>query len=673
LTSETTTNAPPKLAPQGPPSDKPDYRPALDGLRALAIAAVVAYHLGYADGGFLGVDLFFVLSGYLITGLLVSEFSRTAQISIPRFWARRVRRLYPALIPVIVAVLISAALSSNPLTRSSLRGDVFSSLFYFANWHFAAGAHSYFAQFAGPSPLRHFWSLAIEEQFYLVWPLVVATLLWLAGRRRTWLLAVAAALGAIGSAMLLAAQWNPADPSVAYYSTFCRAHELLVGALLALVLRRRAGATSSAWSTTAVGGTALAAVIVAIAVATGDSAAYYHGGSLAFCVVVAILIAGVERRGPNPVRDLLSLGPVRYLGRISYALYLWHWPVIVWVTTASVALSGAALNAFRLVLMTGAAVASTHLLEEPIRRGRLARWLTPRRVGYALPAVSAVMIPMTLALTRGGGAPARAQDITAAASRLRLKATAAAKQRSATESRATGGKPRVVVFGDSVPELLKPSLEAAAHRAGVRLIDAAVPGCGLAPVTQTDVAGNVVSWQSECDSIAYPDEHRVVARYEPDIVVWFSNRENQPVLVDGVSYRPGTPEHRRVLRRAMLVAHRRLTADGAHLYLVKVTPHADPPGGCASPDVNQECAANAQFNPTVPYVNTQLRWLARRYADTTMISLDGLICPGGPPCPATIDGVPVRPDSTHFSETFAPRVAAALLASTGMRSVRLGR
>jgi peptidoglycan/LPS O-acetylase OafA/YrhL len=611
------------------------------------------------------VDLFFVLSGYLITGLLVSEFRRTAQISIPRFWARRVRRLYPALIPVIVAVLISAALSSNPATRWTLRGDVFSSLFYFANWHFAAGADSYFAQFAAPSPLRHFWSLAIEEQFYLVWPLVVATLLWLAGRRRTWLLAVAAALGAVASAILLATQWNAADPSVAYYSTFSRAHELLVGALLALLLRKRAGARASAWSTTAVTGAALIAIIVAFGLATGDAAAYYRGGSLAFCLVVAVLIAGVERGGPNPIRDLLSLGPVRYLGRISYALYLWHWPVIVWVTSESVSLTGLPLALFRLALMTAAAAASTHLLEEPIRRGRGAGWLAPRRIAYALPAVSVVMILMTFGFTHGAESSAQGQDITASAPRLSLKRVALAKERATTPQPASRpSKPVVVVFGDSVPELLKPPLEAAADRAGVRLIDAAVPGCGVAPVTETDVSGNVVAWQSECDSIAYPDERLVVARYKPDVVIWFSGRENNPLLLDGVSYPPGTPEHRRALRRAMVVAHRDLTADGAHLYLVKVPPHADPPGGCASPEVNQECAANAAFNPTVPYVNAQLRWLAGRYLDTTLISLDPLICPGGSPCPDTIDGVPVRPDSTHFSDAFAPRVARALLAST---------
>jgi peptidoglycan/LPS O-acetylase OafA/YrhL len=663
MTRTTATEAPPTLGPAGPAAEKPDYRPALDGLRALAVAAVIAYHLGYAHGGFLGVDLFFVLSGYLITGLLVSEFARTAQISILRFWARRVRRLYPALVPVIIAVLIYAAGMPDVVTRSSLRGDAISCLFYFANWHFAAGAQSYFAQFSAPSPLRHFWSLAIEEQFYLAWPIVAAACMWL-GRRRTWLLAAAAAVGTVASAIGLAALWNPSDPSTAYYSTFARVHELLIGALLALLLRRRAGAASSPWSTTALAGGAAAAIVVAFAFASDVGAGYYDGGSVLFCLLVAALIAGVERRGPNPVREVFSLGPVRYVGRISYALYLWHWPVIVWATPTRIGLDGLALNLFRLALMVALAAASTHLLEEPIRRGRVGRSLTPRRLAWVLPAVSVAMLAMTFGLTRGGRSPASAAVTAAATHRGGAARPPPARSRVA-ESRSgpTLHDAVVAVFGDSVPEELRPWLRAAALRAGAsRLVDAAIPGCGVVSMTQTDAAGNVVSWQPTCDAIA-ADERDVMARQKPDAVIWFSGTENEPMLVGGTPYPPGSPEHRRALRRAMIAAHQRLTVDGAHLYLVEVPPHAPPPGGCASADANPQCSVNATFNSTVPYVNAQLRWLARRFDDTSLISLDGVICPGGAPCPATIDGVAVRPDGTHYSDTFAPRVARTVLAA----------
>lgn len=657
--------APPGLGPPGPAAEKPDYRPALDGLRALAIVAVIAYHLGYASGGFLGVDLFFVLSGYLITGLLVSEFARTAQISIARFWARRVRRLYPALIPVIVAVFIYSA-GQSATAQVSLRGDVVSCLFYFANWHFAAGAQSYFAQFTAPSPLRHFWSLAIEEQFYLAWPVVVAACMWL-GRRRTALLGAVAAAGAIGSALLLAVLWNPADPSTAYYSTFARAHELLIGALLALLLRRRAGTRFASGSSTALAGAAAAAVLTAFALASDVGAGYYYGGSVAFCLVVAALIDGVERRGRNPVRDALSLGPVRYVGRISYALYLWHWPVIVWATPERLSLSGAALNLFRLALMSALAVASTHLLEEPIRRGRLGRSLTPRRLAWVLPAVSGVMMVATFGLMRGGESPAIAHPLVAATDGHRSRPSSADDRRAEIlRAGARDGKPVVAVFGDSVPEELRPWLAAAAHAADVKAVDAALAGCGVVAMTQTDAAGNVVSWQGTCDPIA-GDERSVVAREKPNVVVWFSGTENEPMLLGDSSYPPATPQHQRALRAAMVAAHGRLTAGGAHLYLVKVPPHAPPPGGCASPDENPQCSVNATFNSTVPYVNSQLRWLAERYRDTTLISLDGLICPGGAPCPATLHGVAVRPDGTHFSDAFAPLVARKLLTLIGAR------
>jgi len=151
------------------------YQPALDGLRAFAVAAVIAYHFGagWAPGGFLGVDAFFVLSGFLITSLLLTEWGRNGRISLPGFWARRARRLLPALLVVLGAIALYAAVLAPASQLDTLRGDGISSLFYFANWHFVLSGQSYFDLFSLPSPMRHLWSLAIEEQFYLVWPLVV--------------------------------------------------------------------------------------------------------------------------------------------------------------------------------------------------------------------------------------------------------------------------------------------------------------------------------------------------------------------------------------------------------------------------------------------------------------------------------------------------------------------
>jgi hypothetical protein len=280
------------------------------------------------------------------------------------------------------------------------------------------------------------------------------------------------------------------------------------------------------------------------------------------------------------------------------------------------------------------------------------------------------MVLATFALTRGARSSTSGQAVAVAAPRaVPLAKVSRARHHPATVSRASlGHRPVVVVFGDSVPELLRPSLLAAARRDDARLIDAAVPGCGVAAMTQTDAFGNVVSWQGKCDATAYPEQRSVIARYKPDIVIWWSGTENEPMLLDGTSYPPGTPEHRRALRRAIVAAHQRLTADGARLYLLKVPPHGPPPGGCGSGIENPQCAIDATFNGTIPYVNAQLDWLASRYADTRVISLDRLICPDGAPCPTTIHGVPVRPDGTHFSDAFAPRVAAMALAATGLRA-----
>jgi SGNH domain (fused to AT3 domains)/Acyltransferase family len=430
-----------------------------------------------------------------------------------------------------------------------------------------------------------------------------------------------------------------------------------------LLRRRRAGATSSSWGPTALAGAAAILIVVAFALGNDTGAGYYHGGSVVFCLLVVALIAGVERLGPNPIRDLLSVGSVRYVGRISYALYLWHWPIILWVTPARIGVSGAALNLVRIVLMTAVAAASTQLLEEPIRGGRAGRWLTPRRIGYSLAAVSLVMVALTLGMTQGGGSSASARSIAAEALRDGSGGPASQEQQLATVgSPSLPSVHRVAVFGDSVAEMLKPSLEVAARREGLKLTDAAIGGCGAVAMTQTDAAGNVVSWQATCDSIA-AHERAVMSDERPDAVIWYSGTENEPMLVDGASYPPDTPQHRRALRSAMLAAHDRLTAHGARLYLVELPPHGPPPGGCADPQANPQCAINETFNATVPYVNAQLRWLAGRYDDTTFISLDNLICRGGPPCPTTIHDVPVRPDGTHFSDTFAPRVATTLLAA----------
>ncbi|HET9471382.1 MAG TPA: acyltransferase, partial [Usitatibacter sp.] len=218
------------------PANLPHHA-ALDSLRALAVLAVIAYHYdaSWARGGFLGVDLFFVLSGFLITTLLILEWRRSNRIATGRFWGRRARRLLPALMILLVLVAVITVNVIDPWKRAGVRNDGLASLFYVANWRFVAAKQGYFELFSAPSPLRHMWSLAIEEQFYLVWPLVTYAAL-RAGRGSLRLLAIVCAGGIALSIAVMAIVYKAGDPSRAYYGTDARAHTILLGALLAVVL-----------------------------------------------------------------------------------------------------------------------------------------------------------------------------------------------------------------------------------------------------------------------------------------------------------------------------------------------------------------------------------------------------------------------------------------------------
>ncbi len=390
-----------------------NYQPALDGLRAVAVLAVIAYHDGYrwARGGFLGVDAFFVLSGFLITSLLVLEYRRIASIELLAFWGRRLRRLLPALLLLLVAVAIYSAVVVSPFELAQIRGDSLSSLFYFTNWRFIANDTSYFAFVASPSPVQHLWSLAIEEQFYLVWPLVVLLCLRLAHGSKALLVGVCA-VGVALSTIIMAYLYDGTDPSRAYFGTGSRSHTILIGALLALwLITRPPRGVRARRSVQVVGAIGGLGMVWAMHSMSNVSSSYYRGGSLVYAVAVAALIAAVVQPVSSPMRWGLALTPVVWVGRISYGLYLWHWPVNVYLNEARVGLYGSQLNALRLVVTFAIATASFYLLELPIRRGALRtrplRWLAPAAIaftGIALVAATAGAEPVPSYLAGGRSA-----------------------------------------------------------------------------------------------------------------------------------------------------------------------------------------------------------------------------------------------------------------------------
>ncbi|HEY1823633.1 MAG TPA: acyltransferase family protein [Trebonia sp.] len=397
------------------------YLPGLDGLRALAVAAVVAYHLGYgwAQGGLLGVGVFFTLSGFLITDILVGQWAARGRIKLGDFWLRRARRLLPALFVMLAVV----SLWVNLFARTFLpgfRGNVIASVFYVSNWWFIGQHASYYARFAPPAPLDHLWSLAVEEQFYLVWPWVVLLMVWLAAREskrrrglvdglgglarpvtgspyltrdsRLALAGVTLALAAV-SAIAMARLYHPGyDPTRDYEGTDTRAFGLLIGAALAIVWPTRGwgglGAAAGGadrtvpalarWLLDAAGVAGLAVIGLLVWRTNEYSGFMFQGGLVVLSVATAATVAAVV----TP-RSLLGRGlgcaPLRWLGVRSYGIYLWHYPVIV--LTAAAGTAGEPVSPLRAVAIVAGTVAaaavSWRFIEEPIRRGARLRWVVP--------------------------------------------------------------------------------------------------------------------------------------------------------------------------------------------------------------------------------------------------------------------------------------------------------
>ena len=355
------------------------YMPGLDGLRALAVLAVIAYHeqLGWAPGGLLGVGVFFTLSGYLITDLLLGQWVRSGGLNLGDFWLRRARRLLPALFVMLAAVTAWVTVMS-PARLASLRGAVAGAATYSSNWYYIYTHNSYFARFAPPGPFDHLWSLAVEEQFYLVWPWVLLLgVYFLRGRKPgavRWLALPTLALAAASAVAMLMLYHPGYDPTRIYEGSDTRACGLLVGAALAMVWPSRRTARTALWTRVALDGAGFAglAVIGVMIWRVGQYSAFtYQGGLVLLSVATAGTVAAVAYPG-SLVGVMLGWKPLRWIGVRSYGIYLWHYPVIILTSPANSAedLPRAALQ---VAASIGLAALSWHFVEEPIRRGALGR------------------------------------------------------------------------------------------------------------------------------------------------------------------------------------------------------------------------------------------------------------------------------------------------------------
>jgi peptidoglycan/LPS O-acetylase OafA/YrhL len=633
---------------------------ALDGLRGLAVAGVLLYHAGFdwARGGFLGVSIFFTLSGFLITSLLLAERDGAGRISLRHFWSRRARRILPAALLALGGVALYGLTVADASQAGRLPGDGLSALAEVANWRFVFGDQSYAALFLTPSPVQHFWSLAIEEQFYVVFPLVVVAALAASKGTRRGLTAVVVLLGAgsVGLSLLL---FTPGeDPSRVYYGTDTRAVELLAGALLALLLtnRRRLERPAVQRITALAGVLALGGLVTAWVAISQADARLYQGGLALHAALVALVIAAALV--PGPVRAALGTAPFVALGLVSYGAYLYHWPIYLWLDADRTGLDGAALFAVRLAVTLAVAALSWYFVEQPIRHGRRVTGWRPAVVVPAAAAVVAVLLvtlpssseqPRIVFEAVRGPATALAASRPSAAGAARLPVTGPRTAVAADEQAAPAAPIRppvrkILVVGDSVAQTLGRGLERWGPRHGVRVVNGARFYCGIARGGR--LGALLGRSNASCGDWA-PAWSRLLDRTRPDVVVVLStmwdlgSRQRDEWGPDFVSQ--GDPRFDSFVTAEWGQAAELLGSRGARVVWL-----------------TNPCAEIPQLSNDLRYANDRYLPVLTRFHPVVQIDLRARVCPAGAFSNrlGPVDGA--RPDGVHFSDPGADWVASWL-------------
>jgi peptidoglycan/LPS O-acetylase OafA/YrhL/lysophospholipase L1-like esterase len=620
-----------------------DHIPGLDGLRGVAVIAVLLFHAGHLEGGFLGVDLFFVLSGFLITSLLVVERERNGRVALGQFWLRRARRLLPAMFSVVLAGTVVARLTMRPEELRRFGGEALSALAYVSNWTAIGRETDYWALFDSPSPLEHLWSLAIEEQFYVVWPLVVAGAVAL-GRGSRKVLAAVVGLGALASIVALWVHGAGAESTArAYYGTDTRAMSILFGAIVALVTaghlrdERRTGERIVALA--ALGAAATLAVLWVV---TGGTDPFlYRWGLPLHGMASALVIAGVSGPRSGRLGRVLSWRPFVAAGVVSYGLYLWHWPAYVVLDEARTGLEGWALTGVRIPVSVALAVVSYRAIEQPIRTGRVA---VPRPFATVLVAGAAAAL-VVVALT-GVDDPADATDL----AEPRLAEGGAGDGDDEDGTTTVQARARVLVVGDSGAATMAEPLARAAQDADVEVRNEGQTGCGLPRRGEGVRAGDGAFFPDPEDCHQWPERWAdAVEEFRPDAAVlllsW--NGIGDRDLGDGVGRGPCDEQFDDYYREEVARAAEVLGADGATVLLASVPPH----GFDRSGDDSTDC------------LNDIYESVAEADSSVELLRLDSFVCMQGG-CSGAADQL--RPDGIHFAGEGA-RLAADWLVDETLR------
>jgi len=634
---------------------------ALDGVRTIAVLLVILFHVSapYSAAGYLGVDIFFVLSGYLITTGLLRELETHGRIRVTGFWLRRIKRLLPAVLVMLAVVTVWMFVAAPIHQWRTLSQDLWWTLLYLANWHLMS-ANSYFADFGTSSPLLHMWSLAVEEQFYLLWPLLLLALLAIVTRvrlrSRPWdrgssgpgsgdpadwatipVIAVVTVALIVASALTLAALYDPSSPDRAYMGTDTKAFQPLLGALGAIVLTRpevaaRLRPTHAPLS--ALGALIMIALFPSL---DGPAPHYFTWGATTFAVGALLLVTGLAlSNGAGVLARALSVAPVAYLGRISYGLYLWHWPLAVWIIGDREGFRW--IRATAVVILTFAAAAlSYHLVEMPVRTRS---WFTPRR-SFSLAAGG--IVATLLAVSLGGGTPA-----------------------SATLQRVLPERPldrdTILLVGDSVPQGLSGDLQEAAEPWGLRITAGTAGGCSPTGIPVPLTPGKP---DTECAKVIGFQE-QALAQFRPATVLWWSRYELADMRdEEGQVLTPAQEEFWPRAEGHLRSAASRLTSGGARLVFVETDRIGT---GVYSRCTPEDCHPFLQR--LVEQDEYRQRWNAvlHSYAESDprarVITVDDLYCTDrANPCLDEVAGEPTRKDGSHFSnEAVVPEVARGIIA-----------
>lgn len=640
---------------------------SIDGVRGIGVTIVLLFHSGVSalTGAFLNIDMFFVTSGALITLILLGEHDRRGRIDLPRFWMNRARRLLPALFGMLLLVAVYARFIADPTTVGGIRKDMLATLGFYANWHFIRDGEPYFATAQTVSPLLHTWSLAIEEQFYLAWPILLSLWLWLR-RGSTRFLAPVLFLLSVASAVWMGVSFDPyLDPSRYYYDTFMRAQALLLGCATAVWLHahrsrlgRRTGRKPRAYVRIAgrdvvlpdaMGWAGIAGLLVMLVLpflVNERSTWVFKGGFFIASAAAALVGVSLLTDGRTWLSRSLASGPLPVIGKCSYGLYVWHFPIIVILDETRTGLTGWALVALRMAVVFAVAFPYDRFVERPIRRGALKRLPSPMG-GISAVASAMAMVMVTIAST------AHAQP--------QVFGTALPGFISTVTGPIKPDQRRVVILGDSVAFTLWKFFPQEQHP-GISVGSSTQLGCGVAIPQHLYIGTYLAPDSTHC--AGYETRWRkLVEAADPEAVVLLSgSAELFDRKVDGHRVRNPSPEYDRIMYRAY--SHAVDVAGGPEKRLVLL---ADIPcygrrdkvdAGMAQrlgiPADQLDAAERTQNDPArQERLNRVLARIDRERDNVQILGMRGWLCPSGQ-FQEEIDGVVVRPDGVHLDEQSVP-------------------